>query len=100
LDRSTWLPHNFQFILGEVQIRYLSPALLTDRPEVSVYTTKIGRKSFVFEYRITDVPSGRPIAEASSTQIWYDYAAGTSKLIPVEAISLMEAFQGAPIPRA
>ncbi len=100
VNPATLLPRDFEFILGEVQIRYRSPALLTDALESAVWVTRIGRRSFVFAYRISDRKSGRLIAEACSTQVWYDYAACASQPVPEQAIQRMEALQGAPIARA
>jgi acyl-CoA thioester hydrolase len=99
LDPSTWLPRDFQFILAQLEINYRSPALLTDRLQVAVHVSKVGRKSFVFEYAITDSLSGRLIADGQSTQVWYDYAANASRPVPEAAIARMEALQGAPLPR-
>jgi acyl-CoA thioester hydrolase len=100
VDPETWLPRDFQFILGEVLIRYRSPAVLTDHLQAEVYVSRVGRKSFDLEYRITEQQTGRLIAEARSTQVCYDYAAGVSVPVPGAAIGYMETYQGVPIPRS
>ena len=74
----TLLPVDFQFDLAEVTCHYRSPATLRDRLVVTIWVSQVGRKSIVFEYRITDEVSGRLVAEGCSTQVWFDYA--TSKL--------------------
>lgn len=99
IDARTHLPVDFQFILAEVTCRYRSPATLRDRLIVAVWVSQVGHKSFVFEYRIRDDRSGRPVAEGCSTQVWYDYAAGQSRPVPVEIVAKMAALQQAPIPR-
>ncbi|MGQ9489209.1 MAG: acyl-CoA thioesterase [Anaerolineae bacterium] len=99
LDRRTMLPAEFQFILAEVNIRYRSPATLGDQLAIAIWVSKVGRKSFVFEYRITETRTGRLVAEGCSTQVWYDYAAGASQPVPETIVARMEALQGAPIPR-
>ncbi len=53
---------------------------------VAIWVSQVGRKSFVFEYRITDEVTGRLVAEGCSTQVWYDYAAGESRAVPAEII--------------
>ena len=75
-DRCTMLPVDFQFILAEVNIRYRSPATLGDELAAAIWVSQVGRKSFVFEYRITDEVTGRLMAEGCSTQVWYDYRQG------------------------
>ena len=100
IDPRTLLPADFQFILAEVTCHYRSPATLRDRLSVAIWVSQVGRKSFVFEYRITDEGSGRLIAEGCSTQVWYDYAAGESRPVPKEIAIRMERLQEAEIIRA
>jgi acyl-CoA thioester hydrolase len=99
VDSRTPLPRDFQFILAEVTCRYRSPATLTDRLLAEIWVSSVGRKSFVFEYRIFDEGSGRLVAEGRSVQVWYDYAIGQTRHVPPAAVSMMEAFQGGPISR-
>jgi acyl-CoA thioester hydrolase len=100
IDRQTMLPVDFQFILAEVTCSYRSPVTLEDKPVVEIWVSEVGRKSFVFEYRMTDERSGRLLAEGRSTQVWYDYRAGRSEAIPEEVIAQFEAKQGAATRRA
>ncbi len=95
----TLLQADFQFIMAEVTCRYRSPATLGDRLVVAVWVSQVGRKSFVFEYRISDENTGRLVAEGCSTQVWYDYAAGESRMVPAAIVERMEAVQGATIAR-
>ena len=99
IDRRTLLPVDFQFILAEVTCHYRSPATLGDQLAVSIWVSQVGRKSFVFEYRINDEVTGRLVAEGCSTQVWFDYAANESRPVPAEIVARMESLQGAPIPR-
>jgi len=71
-----------------------------DRLAVTIWVSQVGRKSFVFEYRITDETTGQLIAEGCSTQVWYDYAAGESRPVPKEIAIRMERLQEAEIIRA
>jgi acyl-CoA thioester hydrolase len=99
VDPRTLLPVEFQFILAEVTCHYRSPATLGDQLEVTIRVAQVGRKSFVFEYRIKDEVTGRLVAEGCSTQVWYDYAADESRPVPAEMVARMEALQGTVIPR-
>jgi len=99
LDRRTMLPVEFQFILAEANIRYRSPATLGDQLTIAIWVSKVGRKSFVFDYRLTEARTGRLVAEGCTTQVWYDYASGTSRPVPEAIVERMEALQKAPIPR-
>lgn len=99
MDRQTMLPVDFQFILAEVNIRYRYPATLGDQLVVSVWVSSVGRKSWVFDYRITDENTGRLIADGCSTQVWYDYGTGTSLVMPEEIVARIEALQGTPVVR-
>lgn len=68
IDRQTMLPVDFQFILAEVTCAYRSPVTLEDKPVVEIWVSEVGRKSFVFQYRMTDERSGRLLAEGRSAQ--------------------------------
>jgi acyl-CoA thioester hydrolase len=93
IDARTLLPVDFQFILAEVTCQYRSPVTLRDRLVVTIWVSQVGRKSFVFEYRITDDITGRLIAEGCSTQVWFDYAAGESRPVPDVIVNSMERLQ-------
>ena len=99
IDPRTLLPADFQFILAEVTCHYRSPATLGDQLAAAIWVSQVGRKSFVFEYRINDEVTKRLVAEGCSTQVWYDYAAKESRPVPFETVARMEALQEAPIPR-
>jgi acyl-CoA thioester hydrolase len=94
IDRQTMLPVDFQFILAEVTCAYRSPVTLEDEPVVEIWVSEVGRKSFVFQYRMRDERSGRLLAEGRSAQVWYDYRTGRSKVIPEEIIARFEGRQG------
>jgi acyl-CoA thioester hydrolase len=98
-DPHTLLPVDFQFILAEVTCHYRSPATLGDQLVAAIWVSQVGRKSFVFEYRINDEVTGRLVAEGCSTQVWFDYAAGESRAVPPETVARMEELQEAPILR-
>jgi acyl-CoA thioester hydrolase len=98
-DPRTLLPYDFQFILAEVTCHYRSPATLDDQLVVTIWVSQVGRKSYVFEYRINDEVNGRLVAEGCSTQVWFDYAANESRPVPAAIVARMEGLQGTSIPR-
>lgn len=95
-DPRTLLPRDFQFILAEITCHFRTPATLGDRPVVEIHVSQVGRKSFVFDYRMADERTGRLLAEGCSTQVWYDYAAGESRPVPAQVVAQMTTLQGAP----
>jgi acyl-CoA thioester hydrolase len=99
-DPRTLLPYDFQFILAEVTCHYRSPATLRDELAVTIWVSRVGRKSFVFEYRLTDEVTGRLVAEGCSTQVWFDYETTESRPVPAEIVARMEAMQGVALSRA
>jgi acyl-CoA thioester hydrolase len=100
IDPRTQLPVEFQFILAEVTCHYHSPATLRDQLVAMIWVSRVGRKSFVFEYRITDEITDRLIAEGCSTQVWFDYAAGESRLVPDVIVNSLEQLQRNSVARA
>jgi acyl-CoA thioester hydrolase len=100
IDPRTLLPVDFQIILAEVSCSFRSPATLGDQLVVAIWASQVGRKSFVFQYRIEEETEGRLVAEGRSTQVWYDYARNVSLPVPENIIARMEALQGEAILRA
>ena len=70
-----------------------------DRLEIAIHVSRVGRKSFDFEYRLIDLNTGRLVADGRSTQVWFDYSAGESRPVPEEMIRRIEEFQGATVER-
>jgi acyl-CoA thioester hydrolase len=78
------------FILGSVACRYRSPAFLHETLVVHLGPTRIGSKSWNLAYEIREPSSGRLVADAETTQVQYDYAAGRSVEIPPGVRALLE----------
>ena len=72
----------FPFILLEVSCRYVAPAGLGDQLLVHLRTSRVGSKSFEYEYLITRPGDGATIAVGRSTQVYYDYASGRTLAVP------------------
>lgn len=70
------------FILGSLSCTYHAPAYLHERLVISLWPTRIGRKSWSLAYEIREEKSDRLIARAETTQVQYDYARQRSIEIP------------------
>ncbi|MBL6974779.1 MAG: acyl-CoA thioesterase [Deltaproteobacteria bacterium] len=80
----------FPFILGEVRIRFVSPAYIKEILELGIRVKEIGRKSYVFEYLIREEKTGRTVCEAESTQVMFDYRSRKTLDVPGEFRVLTE----------
>jgi len=65
-------PSDIGFILAEARCQFKSPLKLGERVTVYIRVSDIGRSSFVFRYRM-EGEDGRLAAEATTTQVRYDY---------------------------
>jgi acyl-CoA thioester hydrolase len=84
---------DIDFILGEVTIRYLSPAFMGETLAVTVQMADMRRSSFTMGYAITG-GDGRPVAKAETVQVMYDYQRQLSKPIPDDLRERFGAFEG------
>jgi acyl-CoA thioester hydrolase len=77
-------------IIVHAECDYRAPAFVHDELEIRLTLGEVGRSSFTFSYAIVHVPSGRPIADGRTINVTYDYAAGRTIPIPLEARALLE----------
>lgn len=82
------------FILGRVEIEYLSPALLQDELSAGIRCSAIRGASFDFEYAIWAANPRRLAAVARTTQVMYDYGKKKTMRITQDFRSKIEAFEG------
>ncbi len=87
-------PDLYPFILLDVYCKYLAPAVLAQRLNVYLRTTRMGTKSYEFEYLISDQNGGRPLAVGSSTQVYYDYRREQTLPIPDDFRRRVEEIEG------
>ena len=64
------------FILARAEVDFRAQVREGDELEVRLALAGFGRTSATYEYEITDVGSGRLVAEAKTVQVWIDYDAG------------------------
>ncbi|MBC7543608.1 MAG: acyl-CoA thioesterase [Candidatus Sericytochromatia bacterium] len=83
--RQLFGPHgmaDIDFILGEVRVRYLSPATMGEMLDVTVRVSEMRRSSFTMQYAITAAGDGRSVATAGTVQVMFDYVTQASKPLP------------------
>ena len=68
-------------ILARVECDYRVPSTYGDELDVKLGLASIGRTSFVYEYEVADVASGRLVAEARTVIVLYDYSAAKPVVI-------------------
>jgi acyl-CoA thioester hydrolase len=79
-SRDFW---DIDFVVARAEIDYLSPCLMGEVLEIDIHVSRLGRSSFDFAYRVTG-PGGRPVAEARTVQVMYDWKLRQSKLLTDE----------------
>jgi acyl-CoA thioester hydrolase len=84
----------YPFILLDVYCKYLAPAVLGQKLSVYLRTTRVGTKSYEFEYLIADQAGGQPIATGNSTQVYYDYRRELTLSIPDDFRRCIENLEG------
>jgi acyl-CoA thioester hydrolase len=70
------------FIVADAHVAYRSPALLGDPLALEVTTVEVRNKAWVWSYRVEDERDGRLVADGTTTQVMYDYAARRTVPIP------------------
>jgi len=84
----------FPFILAEVRLKYLSPAHLKETLDIGIRVGEIGRKSYTFDYLVSDLATDRAVCEGHSVQVMYDYGAKATTEVPAGFRQAVDAFQG------
>ena len=88
---------DFPFILGRASCRYLATASLGQVVRVAVRASSVGNKSFDFEYELSNRDTGKLIATAKTTQVFFDYDAKETRPIPAAVRDLLEKIEGRPL---
>lgn len=69
----------FSFIMARVECNYRAQAHVGEALDVRIRVGRIGRSSFTFDYTIVALSDGRLVADGSSVQVMFDYAAQKSR---------------------
>lgn len=81
-------------IIASVTINYRESATYGDVVEVGVRIDRIGTKSFVLVHEI-QTSDGRPLVDATSVQVMYDYDRDESIPFPDDWLEMVERYEGA-----
>src|SRR5262249_52115734 len=85
-------PHT-RVIIAHAECDYVAPAHFGDELEVGLTVEKIGRSSFTLGYGISEVKSGRAIANGKTGLVSYDYGASAVTPLPDATRALLEGLQ-------
>jgi acyl-CoA thioester hydrolase len=64
---------DYPFILAHAALDYKAPMKMNAKPVVKMWTSRIGGKSWNFEYEIRDGKTGTLYATGTTVQVAYDY---------------------------
>jgi acyl-CoA thioester hydrolase len=67
---------NLPFIIASAHIEYKAPIPKTAALDVRMWTSRLGGKSWEFDYELKDRATGTVYATAKTVQVGYDYKAG------------------------
>jgi len=70
------------FILAEATVRFVKPANIGIPLGIEIETSEIRTRAWVWRYRVLDMRDESLVAEGSTVQVMYDYAAGSPVPIP------------------
>jgi acyl-CoA thioester hydrolase len=79
-------------IVANVTVDFRSPARYAEVLELGTRVPRIGTKSFEMQHEIR-AADGRPVAEATSVLVAYDYGAGTTMPVPDRWRTRLEAYE-------
>jgi acyl-CoA thioester hydrolase len=81
---------DFPFILAHAAIDYKVPLKMGAQPVVKMWTSRIGGKSWDFDYEIRDRKTGVVYATAKTVQVAYDYQLEKSSVLEGELKQLVK----------
>ncbi len=86
-------------IVGDVRIKFRSPAFLGETLSIGTRVARLGTKSMEFEFELRG-PDGRLVAEAASAHVAFDYGPRATIEIPAEWRRKIEEFEAATLATA
>ena len=75
--------YDIDFVVARTEIDYRASVGLGELLEVDVRVSRMGNSSFDFSYRVT-AADGRLVAEATTTQVSYDWGTRRKPLLAAE----------------
>ena len=88
----------FSFIMARIEVNFRAQALAGEALDVRIRIGRIGRSSFTFDYEIVRIGDGALIADGSSVQVMFDYAAQKSQPVTDAFRARASAFEQRPLP--
>lgn len=86
---------DIDFVVARCEIDYRSSSYMGDVLEIEIHVSRMGGSSFDFSYRMTGA-DGRLVAEATTTQVCYDWRVKRKMPLSDERRSEIAAFEAGP----
>ncbi len=86
---------DIDFVVARCEIDYRSSSHMGELLEIEIHVSRMGNSSFDFSYLVTG-PHGRLVAEATTTQVCYDWRARRKILLTAERRREIAAFEAGP----
>jgi acyl-CoA thioester hydrolase len=86
---------DIDFVVAKCEIDYRSSSYMGDVLEIEIHVSRMGRSSFDFSYRVTGA-DGRLVAEATTTQVCFDWRARRKVPLSEERRLEIAAFEAGP----
>ena len=81
---------DFPFILAHAALDYKSPIKMNAQPQVKMWTSRIGGKSWDFDYEIKDRKTAVVYATGKTVQVAYDYKLEKSDMLASPLLDLVK----------
>lgn len=81
---------DFPFILAHAALDYKSPIKMNAQPQVKMWTSRIGGKSWDFDYEIKDRKTAVVYATGKTVQVAYDYKIEKSDMLEGALLDLVK----------
>jgi acyl-CoA thioester hydrolase len=81
---------DFPFILAHAALDYKSPIKMNAQPQVKMWTSRIGGKSWDFDYEIKDRKTAVVYATGKTVQVAYDYKLEKSDMLDGALLDLVK----------
>ncbi len=86
-------PHEFDMTLARVEIDFKKPIFYPATINVFTRATRVGTKSWTLEHELRDASNADLLAHCITVIVHFDHKTGTSKPIPPETVSSIEAHE-------
>jgi acyl-CoA thioester hydrolase len=78
------------FIIASAHVEYKAPIAKSDPVEIAMWTSRMGTKSWDFDYEVRNTKTKAVYATIKTVQVGYDYKAGKTAEAPAKLRSLLE----------